>query len=235
MHKINNIIKLRSHMNKHSNKVVFLLLAISIANNAYSNIKINGKDINTLGKYGEIIGYTDHKENNIFLCVKNGNIEIGSLRLHNNDLENARKIRNRLEELQDQLYKNVSRDEIVVGSGKYINVDGAYISGDNRILLNARTTINISSAILKSKEIILSGSAFKFSECFTEVDTLQIESTNPESIFEIIRFKFNKGSVSTPATEGQIDFMSDETTGDFIVVGAQEVGIQFSKKAFENK
>jgi hypothetical protein len=195
-------------------------------------VTINGRDINDLVKKGDALTYTDLKSENIFFSIKNGNIEIGSLKLTNiEDVANSFK---ELENNKDQLSKWLSEDTVHAKSGAHIKINGGYVSGNNKVVLDAHTSINISNAIIKSKKVALLGSEFKLDNCFIDTDTLQLEPNSSESLFEAIVFTFNKNIKIPTATQGHINFEKDETIEDFLVVGAQKVAILFSPRAFES-
>lgn len=196
-------------------------------------VTINGNDINTITSPGNTLMYKNVATNNIFISVKNGAIEIGSLRLNN--YQGVKDFLKDLETDKDQLYQNVSKDRVTITSGAHIRLNGAYISGDNQVLLEAKSFVEITDAILKSKEIVLIGNDLNLERCFIDSDVLQIEATSPNSVFKILRFTFDKSTAIPATVQGKIDFANNETGEDFLITGANQVEIIFADHAFANK
>lgn len=207
-------------------------IALFTYNSSFA-ITINGEDINTLIKPEESLVYSSPGYDNICLRIKDGNIEIVHYELTNT--ETIKTFFNELESHKEELSRYTSKDTVSFSSGANISFEGAYISGDNKVLFNAQAAIEIVDSILKSKRVCLISSILKVHGCFLDTDVLHLQSNSPESLFQVIRFTFNK-SIPFPALiQGQIDFAKNTTDGDFLVVGVQKVEFQFAPQVFKNR
>lgn len=215
---------------KKASFYVFMALCFGYA--SLSAVKVDGQELTSIIESGATLVCTDSSSNNICISVKDGNIEVGSLHLSN--VEGVKDFLKQLKDGKDTLYQNISKDIVKLSLGSNILINGAYISGDSKVILETQKKIDISNAILKSKKVAFVGNELKADGCFLDTDELQIESNVPESIFQAIIFTFNKNIQIPASIAGEISFVKDETTGNLLVVGAQEVRIVFASKVFEN-
>lgn len=98
--------------------------------------------------------------------------------------------------------------------------------------MGAGSNLTLFDVILKSKEVFFESNKFDIHSCFIDADTLQLETSDPQSIFKAIRFTFNKNLPIIKCIQGILDFTSNETDGIFFVLGAQKVEILLSDRAF---
>ncbi len=213
----------------------YVALSLSIflpIGSLFSAVTFNGKDINDLLKPGQVLTYEDKNANNIVLRVKDNVITVGSFKKLSN-LENVKGRYDNLEKKKDNI-PQISSKKLHNSSGKAMTVDGAYFVAADEIHLEAGSAMTISDAIMRSKEIFLISNQLNLNGCFTDSEMLQIETTAPSSLLKALRFTFNKNLQMTPLIQGNVDFESNNTIEDFIVLGAQKVEIIFADTAFEH-
>ncbi len=215
------------------NAIIFSVITIFFSyGNVSCAITVNGKNLNSIINPSQVLVY-ETKMDHIVIKIKDGNIEIGSVKLSN--LEAAQEYYNELEDTKDQLCQKRAEDTLSIKAGQ-IEVNHAYLEARNKVIVKSLTDLSITSAILKSKEVELIAQELKFSACFLNTDTadsLQIESNSPTSLIELIRFTFNKDLPVPAAIKGEINFVKNETNELLIAVRAQKVRIQFREHAFK--
>lgn len=196
--------------------VVILLAAFS----AHGTCKINDIDINTMTKAGEWFSYPNIHAQAIELKIIDNNIELREMAF--NDPEEI-----------NQSFYNLNKNLMQMSSGGFsIMSAGGEISLRNRlseakgIFYKARA-IEIERSVLKARSVSLMGKTIKLCDCYT----LELESNNPASMVQVIRFVFDLSSAIPHITEGTINF-DNITTANLLVAGVKRIEFLFRPNAF---
>lgn len=208
--------------NKITAKFFFIALVL-FTNSAMQGFTVNGVKLSSIIKPGEVLFYDDPSKNNICLLFEKDGVKIGSLPLEH--VQEVIEYRDYLLENKDKLYNQTSPDALTISSESSIELDGAYLSSDKIIQLEAQTDIIIDDAILKGESVILICNNIKSRATFIETNMLHIQAMDPASLIKVIRFTLNEG-VTIPHTLNSA-FKLDETSGTLFVVGATKVEIVF--------
>lgn len=214
-------------------KFIFVTILSFYVCQILSAIMVNNQDINNLIKPGQVLMYDCPDADNIFMRIKDGNITIGGWELTN--VAEAQAFFNELNNNKNEFSQNIAPDMISLKTEKNMSIKKAFFSSDKGIIFDVGAQINLDTLILQSKEkVAFLANQLNIQNCFFNVPWLQIESNIPNSLCQVIRFTFNKDISFSVCAQGHINFESNETLQDFIVIGASQVEILFSPEAFKN-
>ncbi len=215
-----------------NNICFFLILMFGI--NYSSAVTVNGKELASIISSDQLLVCTinpeEEADTNVFLSLEKEDITVEPRTVCNIETvkSNFKAIKTK-----DSLYRMTSGKSINF-NGKVINFDGARLSAKEEIVYCGET-INFAHATFKSKKVVFVADKFKFRTCFINTDTFQLETSDPDSIIKLIKFKFNKDISIPNGIEGEIDFTAKELSGTLLALGATEISILFNSHAFSKK
>lgn len=213
-------------MNKKVTTKFFFLSLMLFTNNIVQAYTVNGVELSSIIKPGEVLFYEDPTQNNICLLFEDNSVKIGSLPLNN--IQEVIEYRDYLLENKNKLYNQTSPDSLTISSESSITVDGAYLSSDSAIQFEAQTDITIDDAILKGKSVNFICNNIESRATFIETNIIHLQAADPASPIKIIRFILNE-NVTIPHTLDGV-FKFNEASGTLLVVGAVKVEIIFDPK-----
>jgi hypothetical protein len=219
-------------MNAHRNScLVSVLMLSSIQSLLATPITINGRNINEILTPEQVLQYENLTATNVAVSLKDGALEIGDMVLDN--LEAITTYRNELENNKHTLTQHAGGTRLASKSASALSFYGAYVTGDEQVVLDAGANLEIYNAIVQSKEVIFACNTLKVRACFVDAPILQLESSSPESLIKIIRFTFNTEQSAHACIQGILDFARNQTEEPFIALGACKAEIAFAPHAFE--
>jgi hypothetical protein len=134
------------------NKIIISKLFLGIALFYYSlnGITVNNTPLEQIITPDQVLSFTPHTKDKVtFFDMQNGNINLG--------FDDITKLDN-LKEVFETLNKNKSggfRSKICNLSSNTANYNGSYLVGQERINIEARTSLNLNNCLLESPDIAI--------------------------------------------------------------------------------
>lgn len=191
-------------------------------------IKINGSELNDIIKpYQSFIYEVDNDL--VSISMKDENINLESLKL-----DNAEEIKLDFDKLNKEGENNnyPKRVEWLMNfRNSSVDCQSRYCNSDQPISIKAGNNVNILNSLLKAPSISVFCKKIDIN-CYSDTNIFQIESTTPDSLCNIIRFKFKKDRPFPAFLKGKMDLENNLTEGSFIAGGIETIEIVFSSKLF---
>ena len=211
------------------NKIFFALLLLC-SSPLFSQVKINGSDLSTMAKPGEIVSYTIEKDDGIGLSFDGNEVKTESLVL--NDRTHIKKQWNFFIDNKSQLSSMGAGRSLRLSAGLSAKHDHAYLSAKEGIFLTAGKELTIQNSILESPSIFLNSNCVSIKSFIKDAAFLQFEIPSEVSSIEIIRFVFSENASLPFFVEGTIN-VEEKAVGRLVVLGVKRVDIKFRDAAFK--